>query len=293
MRIVSLLPAATEMVAALGAAMGPPPRPGAPGLVAVSHACDYPPEVAALPRVTTAAIDPARPSAEIDRAVRMAIAAGQPTVTVDGRALATLQPDLVISQAVCEVCAVGSNGLEEVITALPTRPRLLALHAHTVDEVWDDLLAVGDALRLADEAEELVAGLRHRLRRVQKRSARRDRHPPRTLVLEWLDPPYVAGHWVPELVAVAGGQDVGNAPGRPSAPRSWAQLAALEPDLVVVALCGFEAERARGEVTSLRDRDAGRVLARGVEFLDGNAYTSRPGPRLVEAAERLAVLLGH
>jgi iron complex transport system substrate-binding protein len=280
------------MVAALGAAIGPPPRPAVPGLVGVSHACDYPPAVTALPRVTTAAVDLTQSSGDIDRAVRKSVAAGVAPVSVDERAIDALHPDLIITQAVCEVCAIGPGVLDRVLAALPAPPRMLALHAHTLEGVWRDLRAVGAAIQLADEAEEVLAGLQYQLNRVRERSARAKDDPPRTIVLEWLDPPYVAGHWVPELVSVAGGQDVGNAPGQPSRVRPWADLIALDPDRLIVALCGFDVDRARRDVASLHGRDARRLLSRGVEFLDGNAYTSRPGPRLVEAAERLAALLG-
>ena len=165
-----------------------------------------------------------------------------------------------------------------------------------------------EAVQLTDEADELIAGLSYRLSRLRRatrdlpavpplRVAERGpggevtRGRPRVLVLEWLDPPYVAGHWVPELVEIAGGQDVGNAPGAPSAARSWQELGALAPDLVVVALCGFDVPRARHDLAAITDRDARALLSRRVEFLDGSAYTSRPGPRLVDAAELLARLI--
>ena len=279
MRVVSLLPAATEMVTALGAAAR---------LVGVSHECDFPPEVRSLPRVTRSDIDPALPSRAIDRAMAEAKRAGVSPVHVDVDLVAHLRPDVLIGQSVCDVCAVGEGELERVVTTLMPTPWLVTLHAHTLDGVFADLQKVGEALELRDEAEELTAGLRYRLRRVRDRAGRSGTTGPRVLVLEWLDPPYVAGHWVPELVALAGGQDVGGAPGEPSRPRPWGELAALAPDLVVVALCGFDVPRARAELSAVTD-DAGQaLLARRVEFLDGNAYTSRPGPRLVDAAEILS-----
>ncbi|HEX9506038.1 MAG TPA: cobalamin-binding protein, partial [Acidimicrobiia bacterium] len=146
---------------------------------------------------------------------------------------------------------------------------------------------------LRDEADELVAGLRYRLDRIRERHHPTTGHtPPATVVLEWLDPPYVAGHWVPELVAIAGGTDVGNVSGARSVTRAWSELVALTPDRVIVALCGFDVARAQREAAALQNAEARRLLSRGVEFLDGNAYTSRPGPRLVEAAERLSLMLG-
>jgi len=166
--------------------------------------------------------------------------------------------------------------------------------------VFLDIRKVGEALELRDEAEELEAGLRYRLRRVGAQAQRSGRVgaqraaallQPRVLVLEWLDPPYVAGHWVPELVALAGGRDIAGAPGQPSRPRPWDELVALAPDVVVVALCGFDIPRAQAELAAVIDQQARALLERRVEFLDGNAYTSRPGPRLVDAAEQLARLI--
>ncbi|HTD70536.1 MAG TPA: ABC transporter substrate-binding protein [Gemmatimonadales bacterium] len=280
MRVVSLLPAATEIVAALG---------GVGRLVGVSHECDFPPEVRSLPRVTRTRVDPAMPSGAIDRAMAEAKRTGVSPVEVDVNLVAHLRPDLLIGQSVCDVCAVGEGELARLVTTLMPTPWVVTLHAHTLDEVFLDIRKVGEALELRDEAEELDAGLRYRLRRVSVRAARLPK--PRVLVLEWLDPPYVAGHWVPDLVTLAGGQDVGSAPGEPSRPRPWDELAALAPDVVVVALCGFDIPRAQAELAAVTDPQARALLGRRVEFLDGNAYTSRPGPRLVDAADLLARLI--
>ncbi len=280
MRIVSLLPAATEIVAALGAVGR---------LVGVSHECDFPPEVRSLPRVTRTRVDPALPSGAIDRAMVEAKRTGVPPVEVDVDLVSHLRPDVLIGQSVCEVCAVGAGELARLVTTLMPTPWVVTLHAHTLDEVFLDIRKIGEALELRDEAEELDAGLRYRLRRVQTGAARPGK--PRVLVLEWLDPPYVAGHWVPELVALAGGEDVGGAIGEPSRPRPWDELAVLAPDVVVVALCGFDVPRAQVELGAVTDGPARALLGRRVEFLDGNAYTSRPGPRLVDAAETLARLI--
>ena len=281
MRVVSLLPAAPEMVAALGAVGR---------LVGVSHECDFPPEVRSLPRVTRTRIDPALASGAIDRAMVDAKRTGVSPVEVDVDLVAHLRPDVLIGQSVCDVCAVGEGDLARLVTTLMPTPWVVTLHAHTLDEVLLDIRKVGEAMELRDEAEELDAGLRYRLRRVGARSQGSGKRP-RVLVLEWVDPPYVAGHWVPELVALAGGQDVGSAPGEPSRPRPWDQLAALAPDVVVVAPCGFDVARARAELAAVTDPEAQALLGRRVEFLDGNAYTSRPGPRLVDAAEMLTQLM--
>ena len=279
MRVVSLLPAATEIVAAVGAGGF---------LVGVSHACDYPPDlVRGLPRVTRSRVDAALSSAAIDRMMVEAAHAGPPPIELDLAAVIALRPDLVIGQSICDVCAVGEGALAALAQALDPPPQLVTLHAHTLEGVFSDMLRVGAALGLTGDAEELVAGLRYRMRRVRPVRAS-GAAPPRTVVLEWLDPPYVAGHWVPELVDLAGGFDVGNRPGERSAPRSWSELVALGPDLVVVAPCGFDVPRARRELALITDRDARVLGTRRVEFLDGNAYTSRPGPRLAQAVELLA-----
>lgn len=281
MRVVSLVPAATEIVAALGNR-----------LVGVSHECDFPPAVRSLPRVTRATIDRALPSAAIDRAVAEARRTGASTVEVDVQLVAQLRPDVLIGQSACDVCAVGEGELARLVATLIPTPWVVTLHAHTLDGVFADIGKVGEALELRDEAEELAAGLRYRLRCVERRAPRADVRP-RVLVLEWLDPPYVAGHWVPELVTVAGGQDVGGSAGQPSRPRPWGELLALAPDLVVVGLCGFDETRARAELAGVTDPDARTLLdlPRRVAVIDGNAYTSRPGPRLVDAAEILSRLM--
>lgn len=292
MRVVSLFPAATEIVAALGAANQ---------LVGVSHECDWPPDaVRGLPRVTRTGLDASLPSlssGEIDRLMAAAKREGVAPVTIDGDVLARLAPDLILGQSVCDLCAVGESELAAAVATLSTPPRVVTLHAHDLAGVWADMLRVGEALDLKGEAEELVAGLRYRLRRIPTTHAPRSPlgrpTPLKVLVLEWVDPPYVAGHWVPELVAAAGGVDVGARPGDRSVTRAWQELKALAPEVVVVALCGFDVARARREVAAVADPDGRALLAAArVVFLDGNAYTSRPGPRLVEAAALLAPLIG-
>ncbi len=286
MRIASLFPAATEIVAALGAA---------DRLVGVSHECDWPLDaVRGRPRVTRTWVDTTLPSGAIDRQVVQAGMEGRPPIEVDVDALARARPDVVIGQSVCEVCAVDVEAqlAAPLLAALPSHPHVVTLHAHDLSGVLDDIVRVGEALDLRSEAEELVAGLRYRLQRVGARHAVPRPARPHVLVMEWMDPPYVAGHWVPELVAAAGGVDVGARAGDRSVTQPWQELRARAPDVVVVALCGFDVARARREVAAVTDRDAVALLATAqVVFLDGNAYTSRPGPRLVEAVELLAALL--
>jgi len=286
MRVVSLLPAGTEIVAALGAGGW---------LAGVSHECDWPPEVRMLPRVTRSSLDASLPSAVIDRRMAAAKSDGVASVTIDRDALARLAPDVIIGQSVCDVCAVdvGAQHAAPLLDSLPLPPRVVNLHAHDLAGVFEDVRKVGEALDLRGEADELVAGLRYRLGRVGARHAVPLQHRPTVLVVEWIDPPYVAGHWVPELIVAAGGVDIGARRGDRSVTRAWRELRALAPDVVVVALCGFDVPRARREVAAVTDPD-GRALLAGarVVFLDGNAYTSRPGPRLVEAAQLLAQLIG-
>lgn len=282
MRVVTLLPGATEIVAALG---------GAGQLVAISHECDYPPSVRHLPRVTSTPLDPSLPGNAIDAEVRRLREQGRAVIAVDAEALRRLAPDLLITQDLCEVCAVEDGAAFRLAQALHPAPAVLALSGRTVDGVMEDILGVARALDLADEGDELVAGLRSRLARLRGTGPAR---PPRVLCIEWLEPLYLAGHWVPELVAAAGGVDVGAAPGAHSTVSTWKAAEALAPHLMVVMLCGFGVQRARSELDRLADPAALRALGSApVWLLDGNAYTSRPGPRVVDGAERLqAAMLG-
>jgi len=258
-------------------------------LVGVSHECDFPPDVRRLPRLTSTRLDTTRPSREIDHEMATARRSGVSPIDTDADLLARLRPDVVIGQSLCDVCAVGGSELERVVAGLDPRPRAVTLHPHTLADVLADIRTVGEAIALPERAAAVVGELTEGIERLraQARTGRRAR----VLVLEWIDPPYVAGHWMPELVTLAGGCDVGSAPGARSATRTWQDLERLAPDVVIVALCGFDVSRARREVAAVVDADAGAVLRRRVEFLDGNAYTSRPGPRLVEAAELLAELI--
>ncbi len=276
MRVVTLLPAATEMVMALG---------GADALVGVSHECDHPPAVTRLPRLTASPVDASAPSAIIDVEVRRLREAGRPVITVDAEALARLAPDLLITQGLCEVCAVADGEIHRLASVLRPAPAVLSLSARNLSGIWDDIRAVAQALDLCGEADELVAGLRSRLGRL---NAPPLDAVPRVVCLEWLDPLYLAGHWVPELVAAAGGIDVGAVAGSHSTVRPWPSVVELRPDLVVIMLCGFDVSRAREELGALCSPGAERLFASApVWILDGNAFTSRPGPRVVDGAERL------
>jgi len=280
-RVVTLLPAATEIVAALG---------GGAGLVGVSHECDYPEWVGRLPRLTTTPIEPTASAARIDAEVRRLRGEGRPVIAVDGAALRRLRPDLIVTQGLCEVCAVADGEVHRLASLLDPAPEIISLSATTLAGIWGDIAAIGRALDLAAEADALVAGLRSRLAALA--CARPPAAPPRVVCIEWLDPLYLAGHWVPELVAAAGGHDVGAEPGAHSALARWSELGQLEPDVMLVMLCGFGVERAIRDLDALIE-PAGRSLLEGVPVwvLDGNAYTSRPGPRVVDGAERIQAAL--
>jgi iron complex transport system substrate-binding protein len=278
--VVSLLPAATEIVAALG---------DVSLLVGISHECDFPPFIRHLPRVTTTPIDVRTSGLEIDREVRRLRDSGKPVVAVDAAQLRRLAPNLILTQDLCEVCAIGDGQVHPLADSLQPRASVLSLRARDVAGIWDDVRAVGSALGLDDEAEELVVGLQSRLERMD----RLGRYPAkRVLCIEWLEPLYLAGHWVPELIAEAGGLDVGAAPGAPSSQRDWEELSGLQSDHIIVALCGFGLERARAELESLTNPAALELMGRiPTWIIDGNAYTSRPGPRVVDGAARIASAL--
>jgi iron complex transport system substrate-binding protein len=280
-RVVTLLPAATEIVAAVG---------GGDALVGVSHECDYPTWVSRLPRLTTTPIDSAAPAARIDEEVRRLRAEGHPVIAVDAEALRRLGPDLIVTQGLCEVCAVADGEVHRLAGLLDPPPETISLTATRLAGIWADIARIGDALGLGAEARELILGLQGRLGQVEAKAGFGNR--PRVLCIEWLEPAYVAGHWVPELVRAAGGQDIGAEAGAASSIRTWDDLARLEPDLVLVMLCGFGVDRAIQDLDAMTDPAARRVLEGAPAWaLDGNAYTSRPGPRVVDGAERIRAAL--
>jgi iron complex transport system substrate-binding protein len=283
MRVVTLLPAATEIVAALGAEEQ---------LVGISHECDFPDSVSHLPRVTATPVDSACPGASIDAQVRALRQAGRPVIGIDVEQLRRLAPELIVTQGLCEVCAVSDGEVHRLSNVLSPAPRILSLNARTLAGVWDDIRSVGVALDQRSQSERLIGRLEARLARLHASQ------PPtrqRVVCIEWLEPLYLAGHWVPDQVSAAGAEDVGARPGSHSTRREWEDLLPLRPDLVFIALCGFGVQRARGELGELRHPVAQRLLAdHPVWIVDGNAYTSRPGPRIVDGAERLqAALLGR
>lgn len=283
MRVVSLLPAATEIVAALR---------GTDQLVGISHECDHPPSIQGLPRITSTPVDFRASGASIDAEVRRLRESGQPVISIDAAQLRELAPDLILTQDLCEVCAVSDGAVHRLASVMRPEPRVLSLAARDLGGIWQSIREVGAAMDLPEEAEELVLGLQNRLRRL---GSDRPAVTVRVLCVEWLDPLFLAGHWIPELVALAGGEDIGARPGSHSAQRQWEEVRQLQPDCIVVMLCGFGVDRARAELEALTDHHAVEFMRRVPTWIiDGNSYTSRPGPRLVEGAAQIqAAILGR
>jgi len=279
MRIVSLVPSATELLFALG--LGDE-------VVAVTHECDYPPEAAELPHITHSVIPEGLPAAEIDAQVRSLTEAGEPIYGLDEELLVELEPDLIVTQALCAVCAVSYDDVRAVATQIETRPKVLSLDPHTLGEVIGDVHTLAQATGRRDEGVELVARAAGRIDQV--RLAVRDAEPVRVAALEWLDPVYAAGHWTPQLIAYAGGEDVLGMPGEHSEQRSWDDVVAAEPDVVVAMPCGYDAARSWEEALDHRE-ELRRVGARDVVAVDAAGHFSRPGPRLVDGLEVLAHVL--
>jgi iron complex transport system substrate-binding protein len=279
-RIASLLPSATDIVCALG--LGD-------HLVAISHECDDPSPARALPRVTASLI-PDGTAGEIDRAVRERVGARQPLYALDSAALARVAPDLIVTQALCDVCAVAEEDVRAVACALPSAPRVVNLEPRTLDDLYVCIRQVAAAAGVAPAGEQLVGRLEARVAVVAQRAEDRPRH--RMVFLEWLDPPFSSGHWNPEIVRLAGGHDPFGRPGEPARTLRWDDVVAWRPEVVFVACCGFDADRAladlRGSARPPGWDDLPAVRAGRVYVADGARYFSRPGPGLVDSLELLA-----
>jgi iron complex transport system substrate-binding protein len=263
-------------------------------LVAISHSCDFPGRVSRLPRVTRTCIPLDAPSDEIDRIVRAALARGESLYQVDAVRLDALAPDLIVTQGLCEVCAVGPGEVQRALPSLRSSPEVLALEPRTLEESLAAILLVGEATGYRDRAERVVAGLRRRIDAVRAHQSAGTRRP-RVAFLEWIEPPISGGHWNPELVALAGGEDGLGRPGMPSRSISWDELLAWEPEVLVAACCGYSAERTRRELTCFYAQPGVAELPcvrnGRVHVSDGVKLFSRPGPSLVESLERLAEML--
>ena len=282
MKIVSLLPSATEIICALGLA---------DSLVAVTHECDYPPCVRGLPVVTRDRVSSRASMGEIDRAVREETENGRSLYTLDLEEIEVLRPDLIVTQALCGVCAVSEDEVRAAACMLPDAPRVLNLEPMTLREVFGSMRAVAGAAGI--DGEKFVQSLEARVERVVTSVSGRAR--PRVALLEWLDPPFSAGHWNPELVRLAGGVDGLGQKGQPSRTLAWKEVTALKPEVIVIACCGFGVGRTLEEASLLKNvpgwMDLPAVRSHRVYVVDGSAYFSRPGPRLVDSLELLAHLL--
>ncbi len=279
MRIVSLVPHATELLFALGLGSE---------VIAVTHECDYPPQALALERVTRDVLPTGLSAAEIDAAVRERTSHGESIYALDEQALRGLEPDLIVTQALCPVCAVSHDDVLALAQSIPSQPRVLSLDPKTLGETLGDIRTVAQATQQRDRGLALVARAAGRIDRVKL--AVRGLPRPRTVALEWLDPVYVAGHWTPQIVDLAGGRDVLGLPGERSELVTWEAVAAAEPEVVIVMPCGYDAVRAHREAVAHADRLAA-LSARLVVAVDASAYFSRPGPRLVDGLELLAHIL--
>lgn len=279
MRIASLVPSATEALFALG--LGD-------SVVAVTHECDHPAAVGRLPRLTSSVIEEGLPPAEIDARVREVTARGESLYGLDEVRLTEVEPDLIVTQALCAVCAVSLDDVRAVAARLPSSPAVISLDPETLDQVLDDLVRIGDATGDTARSERLRDELAARLDRIGEAVAGAPR--PRVAALEWLDPAYAGGHWVPEMVALAGGEDVLGAPGRKSRVVDWDEIAAAAPEVVAVMPCGLYADEAAAQARAHADR-LRPLGAELVVAVDAASSFSRPGPRLVDGVELLAHLL--
>jgi iron complex transport system substrate-binding protein len=277
-RIASLVPSATEMLFALG--LGD-------AVVAVTHECDYPPAAQELPRLTRSVIPEGLSAAEIDSAVRERTGRGEALYDLDADVLEELEVDLIVTQAVCEVCAVSFDDVRAVAERLPTKPRVISLDPSTLGEVLADLPRLAEAAG-ADEAGRALAD--EAARRIDAvRDAVQGADRPRVAALEWLDPVYAGGHWVPQMVELAGGEDVLGMAGERSRVVEWEEVEAARPEVIVSIPCGYYAEQAAQETVEQAERLRG--LGGRVVALDAAAYFSRPGPRLVDGIEWLGHVL--
>lgn len=281
-RIVSLLPSATEMVCALGLESA---------LVGVTHECDYPPSVLKLPKVTRTRIPADVSSAEIDELVRERAPTGHALYTLDAELLARLGPDLIVTQGLCDVCAVAEEEVRAVACALAGRPRVVNLEPHSLETMFDALRSIAIAAGVERAADEVVARLEARVAVVAQRSAKITGRP-RVALLEWLDPPFSSGHWSPELVRLAGGNEVLGIEGQTSRTLSWDEVVAARPEFILLACCGFDVERTLRDAPILATvagwSELPAVRNDRVYVIDGSQYFSRPGPRLVDSLEILA-----
>ncbi len=281
MRIVSLLPSATEILFGIGAG---------DDVVGVTHECDFPAQAATRPHLTSSALPSAGSSAEIDRHVRRSLHEGSSLYHLDAELLEELAPDLIVTQELCAVCAVSYDIVERAVRRLRGDPRLVSLEPSSLDDVFATIAYLGELTGHAMGANKLLTDLHARVYALRVRNA--DRPCPRVLVLEWTDPPMSGGHWTPGLLELAGATALLGNPGANSQVLTWEQIAAADPDAVVVGPCGFDLQRTHAAIDELRGNPIWtglRAVREGrVHPIDGSAYLNRPGPRLVDTAEMIS-----
>jgi len=284
MRICSFLPGATEIAYALG--LGEQ-------IVGVTHECDYPPDAQQKPVLVRSAVDAQHMSgSEIDRMVGDLLAAGKGLYHIDEAALLAANPDVILTQGLCEVCALDYNEVVKAAARLPRQPNIVSLNPHSLSDLLDDILRVGQATERVAAATSLAADLRQR---IESLGQREPDNRPRVVCLEWFEPLYTAGHWVPEMVALAGGFDALGQRGEPSARIAWRQVIEARPEVILLMPCGFDVRRTVKESTPLRSlpgwEQIPAVRSGNVYAMNGSAYFSRPGPRLVNGLEILARII--
>jgi iron complex transport system substrate-binding protein len=282
-QICSLLPSATEILYALGLGEA---------VVGVTHECDFPPEAAKKPPLIRPRVDPRASPAVIDRQVTELVSRGESIYSVDADLLASLAPDLIITQDLCHVCAASPDDLATALTRFSKRPKILSLTPHSLADVWDDIRRIGEATGRRRDAQGLAITLEQKVAAIEMKVANERR--PRVLCLEWMDPFYIAGHWVPEMVAKAGGKDVLGHAGEPSFRVTAEQIAETVAEIMVVMPCGYSSGRAAAEF-SFKELPSSwdklpAIRCRRVFAVDANSYFSRPGPRLSDGIELLAHL---
>lgn len=282
MRIVSLLPSATEIVCSLGLA---------DCLVGVSHECDYPAQVADLPKVTTSLIPEAASSREIDGLVREKLKTSKALYSLNHSVLEKLKPDLIITQALCDVCAVAEEEVRAVVSKLPGTPQVINLAPMTLMQVFESMLQVGRAVGKEEHSTTVVKEHQKRVDEVVLRS-KQMASKPKLVFLEWLDPPFSSGHWTPELITMAGGVELLGKPGIPSRTLEWREVADAKPEMLFIASCGFAVERTMQDLPLLEkvmmQKEFASLKPDKIFVADGSQYFNRPGPRLVDSLEILA-----
>lgn len=285
MRIVSLLPSATEIVYELG--LGDQ-------ILGVSHDCDWPPDVLKKPKLSQAVVHAEMSSAEIDQIVRERLHSGLSVYHIDVELLQKLEPDLILTQELCEVCAPSFDDVRQAVKLLRKQPQIISLEPHTIEDIFDTILTVGEVTGRSDVARRVVARLRRRVERIREKTEALALRP-KVCCIEWLEPIMISGHWVPQMVEYAGGEDWLGEIGWPSRSADWEEILSYNPDVIVLMPCGFSIERTLREIDLLTERDGWEELTAVKEsqvfVVEASAYFNRPGPRIVAGLEILAEII--